>query len=76
MLPRTPRCSSAIRTAMPRDDSNRFLYPTFAYTVEFFRFDSLFCVAQTGHFFRYILVLGIIISKYLVLKVKNDLSAA
>src|SRR5215210_274669 len=41
-------------------------------------FDStlVFCFAQTGYFFHYLLVLGITIAKYLVLKVKNDLSAA
>jgi hypothetical protein len=35
MPPLPPRCSPPRRTAMPRDSSKRYLYPTFVYTWEF-----------------------------------------
>jgi hypothetical protein len=39
----------------------RFLHPTLAYTAEFFSVRLTVCLAQTGYFFWYLLVLGIII---------------
>jgi len=59
---------------MPRDGSRDSSTPlVYALALEIFWF-HLFCLAYTGYFFCYSLVLGTIISKCLVLKVKIDLS--
>ena len=74
-LPLAPRCSSPRRTAMPRDGSRDSSTPlVYALALEIFWFHLLVCLAHTGYFFCSSLVLGTIISKCLVLKVKIDLS--
>ena len=60
---------------MPRDGSRDSSTPlVYALALEIFGSTYLFCLAYTGYFFCYSLVLGTIISKCLVLKVKIDLS--
>jgi hypothetical protein len=58
---------------MPRDGSKDSSTPL-VYALEIFWFHLFVLSRHTGYFFCYSLVLGTIISKCLVLKVKIDLS--